>query len=125
MFADDVDEFGLSTGRKVRKQDLRVGLEITDGMSDWIVTDVLGDGKFKAVPEDSLQISTVHKHQLLRRIRKPSPSQREEDKTTPSAKHGKTEPFDMEGSVRVYNASLEKLVSWPTGCNCRSLAVLR
>ena len=52
MFADDVDELGLSTGRKVRKQDLRVGLEITDGMSDWIVTDVLGDGQFKAVPED-------------------------------------------------------------------------
>ena len=52
MFADDVDEFGLSTGRKVRKQDLQVGLEITDGYCDWIITDVLGDGQFKAVPED-------------------------------------------------------------------------
>jgi hypothetical protein len=51
-FADDVNRFGLSTGRKVRKQDLRVGLEITDGYCDWIITDVLGDGKFKAVPEE-------------------------------------------------------------------------
>lgn len=31
-----------------------VGLEITDGNSDWIITDVLGDGKFKAVPKDGV-----------------------------------------------------------------------
>jgi hypothetical protein len=31
---------------------MKIGNEIHDGNSDWIITDVLGDGKFKAVPTD-------------------------------------------------------------------------
>jgi hypothetical protein len=95
------DEFGLSTGRKVRKQDLQVGLEITDGYCDWIITDVLGDGQFKAVPEDLVTDKYGPQAPILRRRRKPSPSQSEEDKTTPSAKHGRNGAL-RHGGLRQY-----------------------
>jgi hypothetical protein len=42
-------------GRKAKPEDLEVGLVLKDGPTDadsWIITDVLGDGKFKAVPKD-------------------------------------------------------------------------
>lgn len=39
---------------KLDNSDIKVGLEISDGNSDWIITDVLGDGKFKAVQKDRL-----------------------------------------------------------------------
>lgn len=41
---------------QITPSDLRVGLEIKQGnMGDrWIITDVLGDGKFKAVPKDEV-----------------------------------------------------------------------
>ena len=39
---------------KLKVEDLKVGLEINNGMSaeQWVVTEVLGDGKFKAVPKN-------------------------------------------------------------------------
>ena len=34
---------------------LKVGLKVRNDYQDWIITDVLGDGKFKAVPQSSLK----------------------------------------------------------------------
>lgn len=42
-------------GIRVKPEELKVGQEVlngTAGASKWIITDVLGDGKFKAVPKD-------------------------------------------------------------------------
>lgn len=38
---------------KLTPENLKVGAEVNNG-SDWIITDVLGDGKFKAVPKERL-----------------------------------------------------------------------
>ena len=34
---------------------LKVGKQVTQNDSDWIITDILGEGKFKAVPKDTLE----------------------------------------------------------------------
>ncbi len=36
----------------LKSEMLKVGQEVNDSSTDWIITDVLGDGKFKAVPKD-------------------------------------------------------------------------
>lgn len=36
---------------RLRERDLRVGLDVAQGDIHWVITDVLGDGKFKAVPK--------------------------------------------------------------------------
>jgi len=49
------EPFGLGRpGPKLKPEQLQVGKEIVNGMAgtEWVVTDVLGDGKFKAVPKD-------------------------------------------------------------------------
>ncbi len=38
-------------GRSVGMDDLKIGNELSDGGTSWIITDVLEDGKFKAVPK--------------------------------------------------------------------------
>lgn len=51
--------FRYSSGTKVTPENLKVGESITHpgmGGDKWIVTDVLGDGKFKAVPKRELEI---------------------------------------------------------------------
>lgn len=53
------ENFVISGTRNLVKiEDLRVGEEITHGIigqgQDWVITDVLGDGKFKAVPKEKL-----------------------------------------------------------------------
>lgn len=48
---------------RLGNSDMKVGLEINDGNSDWIITDVLGDGKFEAVPKVVFDDSGV-KHTL-------------------------------------------------------------
>ena len=45
------DEFGENL--PLEEDLLKVGKEIKDGASHWIITDVLGDGKFKAVPKST------------------------------------------------------------------------
>jgi hypothetical protein len=55
--------FDVNYGTRVDTRSMKVGDEIThtnqletnDVGSHWIITDVLGDGKFKAVPKDGLQ----------------------------------------------------------------------
>lgn len=56
---NDVFRIGEGTAsRFVDTEDLKVGAEISQGnpggagRNEWIITDVLGDGKFKAVPKD-------------------------------------------------------------------------
>lgn len=41
--------------RIIKPDDLTVGKEIFQGSDKWIITDVLGDGKFKAVPKNSFE----------------------------------------------------------------------
>jgi hypothetical protein len=44
-------------GRRLKPEQLKVGLQIGESHyhnNDWIITDVLGDGKFKAVPKDAI-----------------------------------------------------------------------
>ncbi len=49
---------GGFTERSIEVPDLKVGKEITqDGMDEWIITDVLGDGKFRAVPKGNFDSS--------------------------------------------------------------------
>ena len=46
------------TGRVTRNvNDLKVGMEITDAntSTEWIITDILGDGRFKAVPKQGVK----------------------------------------------------------------------
>ncbi len=47
---DSVQGYGETTA--LRNVELERGLKVNDGNSDWVITDVLGDGKFKAVPKD-------------------------------------------------------------------------
>ena len=46
---------GIMQGKKITPDDLKVGMEIAQQghSSNWIITDVLGDGKFKAVPKST------------------------------------------------------------------------
>lgn len=44
-------ENGRTLNTSLTSGELKIGKEINDGGSDWIITDVLGDGKFKAVPK--------------------------------------------------------------------------
>jgi predicted ABC-type ATPase len=43
--------FNMHTG-PLLPETMKVGMQVHDGTSKWIITDVLGDGKFKAVPKD-------------------------------------------------------------------------
>ena len=42
---------------RLTTDDLKVGANVNDGNTDWIITDVLGDGKFKAVPKNIVENS--------------------------------------------------------------------
>jgi len=52
---DENPSIGLSRLQREARltpENLKVGKEVNDGGNDWIITDVLGDGKFKAVPKE-------------------------------------------------------------------------
>lgn len=53
----------------LKQDDLIVGKEVRDGVSDWIITDVLEDGKFKAIPKelsiDELKNGKVTDEQMM------------------------------------------------------------
>jgi hypothetical protein len=55
----------LTSGLKIEPKDLKIGLEITPGATNevvggyegnYIITDILGDGKFKAVPKEKYEM---------------------------------------------------------------------
>ncbi len=54
--AENSKRFGITPGVKLDDSSLKVGQSIFDGNNEnatqWIITDVLGDGKFKAVPKE-------------------------------------------------------------------------
>lgn len=45
----------------IRTSDLEVGKQISNGRENYIITDILGDGKFKAVPKDKVIITKTTK----------------------------------------------------------------
>lgn len=55
IFPEGRGQYGERVGRDVQIQDLKQGVEVNDGNSNWIITDVLGDGKFKAVLADLMK----------------------------------------------------------------------
>ena len=61
---------GRDVGGRLRKNDLKIGLEINKNGDDYIVTDILGNGKFKAVPKDiwesKTSIPNIKKQQIER-----------------------------------------------------------
>jgi hypothetical protein len=68
-----------SGGRKLKIEDLEIGQRISDAPNtaiyspdnDWIITDVLGDGKFKAVPKeywDNLITAQTHPNDYVRSL---------------------------------------------------------
>ena len=51
-------ELGNSTPLKA--ENIQIGKEISNGPNEkWIITDVLGDGKFKAVPKDKIEYADM------------------------------------------------------------------
>lgn len=42
---------GTHTGEYLYQENMKIGTQITDGHSPWVITDILRDGKFKAVPK--------------------------------------------------------------------------
>lgn len=46
---------GLHDAAPVIQSDLKVGKEVWQGGQNWIITDVLGEGKFKAIPKNSFE----------------------------------------------------------------------
>ena len=51
------DPFGFGSV-ELKPTDLKIGKEVGDGNSNWIITDVLGDGKFKAVQKSIYERAT-------------------------------------------------------------------
>lgn len=43
---------GWTIGSELLPRDLKVGMNVTDNANQYIITDVLGDGKFKAMPKE-------------------------------------------------------------------------
>ncbi len=73
--------------RTLNADQLKVGKQIVDKNNDgWVVTDVLGDGKFKAVPRNEYEIF-----------------QRNPQQYTPERIAGYTETFDISGKVDTNN----------------------
>lgn len=56
-FADAQTRWRSSgNGHLLKSEELKVGSQInSNGQSEWIITDILGDGRFKAVPQSSLR----------------------------------------------------------------------
>ena len=85
--------FGFGTPIRIKPDELKIGSEITEGTGDgtWIITDVVGDGKFKAVPKDLYDGSRI----------KSSYYQGEKD-LKKAIENGK-ESFDISGTVNKDN----------------------
>lgn len=52
---------GIGNDMPLTENNLKIGANIGRDGDDWIVTDILGDGKFKAVPSDIVNFSTLNK----------------------------------------------------------------
>jgi hypothetical protein len=61
---------GPSIGGEARASDLKVDLEINNiTLGNYVVTDILGDGKFKAVPQEFYDAQKAGKGRILKDIR--------------------------------------------------------
>jgi hypothetical protein len=82
-----------ATPRFATPNDLKIGKEISDGLNGrWIITDVLGDGKFKAMPSEMLKPTAgLSVEELIAK-----------NKNSPSWESFK-ESFDISGKVDTSN----------------------
>ena len=77
-------------------QNIKIGQELSDENQGWIITDVLGDGKFKAVPKDIYEIA---KEQVKIRMQgNENPDFKFTMDNVPNFT-SKTETFDISGKV--------------------------
>lgn len=91
--------FDVNYGTRVNANDMKVGDEIThtnqfetnDVGSHWIITDVLGDGKFKAIPKSNITSNT------LENLKKTGKLEGE------GFTEGAVEQFDISGKVDTNN----------------------
>lgn len=79
----------IANSPKLTAQNLKVGKEVNQsGNSKWIITDVLGDGKFKAVPKSRYELKT---------------SEFMNEKELAEMKDAYSETFDISGKVDTNN----------------------
>ena len=86
--------YATNNYHKLESSDLKTGLQINDGNSDWIITDVLGDGKFKAVSKRNLEALADDMD---------STWQEELQNVIDDPELGVTETFDISGKVDTNN----------------------
>jgi len=83
------DQYGNLREKAIEIADLKVGKEILqDGMDEWIIADVLGDGKFKAIPK-----SEIKKFGTIEKIKKAFPNNWSQ----------MAETFDISGKIDTNN----------------------
>ena len=82
---------GGGISRVIKPEDLTVGKEIFQGSDKWIITDVLGDGKFKAVEKRFIDNAEQRTKDILADGRRPISLERYE------------ETFDISGKVDTNN----------------------
>ncbi len=86
------DEYGEN--KPLDEEDLKIGREIKQGATHWIITDVLGDGKFKAVPKNKTFAKTDYLSKDLGYKELPDGN---------VYKNSETESFDISGKVDTNN----------------------
>jgi hypothetical protein len=88
--AVDIDNLPPSAGidEGLKPEWTKVGMEVTDGNGNWIITDVLGEGKFKAVPKSRYEIKS---------------SEFMNEKELTEMKDAYSETFDISGKVDTNN----------------------
>lgn len=86
---------GRSVFQDLTPDNMKVGMETFDGNSDWIITDVLGDGKFKAV--------TKQYYDRLQKYNNAQPGLTEKDFQNQIRQSSEAETFDISGKVDTNN----------------------
>ena len=87
-----------ATEYRIEPNQLKVGMQVQQGRdglgqgSDWIITDVLGDGKFKAVPKDTWE-----------RVQEMKTSSAPRQKNADAHLESSKESFDISGKVDTSN----------------------
>ena len=91
----ETDSLGQTRFHKLFPDDLKTGLEVDNGYQKWIITDVLGDGKFKAIASHNAFPNTAGKIKIG-----------EDFKSLPDGRAYRpdmTETFDISGKVDTSN----------------------
>lgn len=95
VLPEKVDKGTYEVFEPVKSDMLKVGLEIQDGNYDnWIITDILGDGRFKAVPKYYVELEVKNNKQLLDKY---GDNYARAAKEVNDAFTGRSETFDLTG----------------------------